>query len=375
MKTPHNILVIVTRRYGDVLLATPLMRSLRRAYPHAKIDALVFAGTEGILHGNPDLSGVVTIGERPGRWEHFIFLRNLWRRYDLAISTMPNDRPTLYAFVAGRVRIGMIPRPGHWKRRFLHNAIPFDDLSTHTVRMNLVALEPLKIAPIAKVVPPLSLPALDHRATVPMPSSYAVIHVFPKFEYKKWTISGWVGLIDWLAKKGIVAVLVGGRDPEELAYAEEIIENSQHPVIDQVGELSFADLSDLLAGAAFYVGCDTSVSHLAAAVGIKTLVLFGPSNPVKWGPWPIGQSADKNPWEIKGSRKLGNVFLVQGEGDCVPCRLEGCQRHINSVSDCLVNLPLHRVTQALNELEARRGDRDVFAAWTTTDKSALPKKL
>ena len=54
-KPPARILVVALRRLGDVLLVTPLIRSLKRAWPDAAIDALVFAGTEGILAGNPDL--------------------------------------------------------------------------------------------------------------------------------------------------------------------------------------------------------------------------------------------------------------------------------------------------------------------------------
>ena len=54
-----RILVIALRRLGDVLLTTPLIRSIRRAWPDATIDVLVFAETAGILDGNPDIDRVV----------------------------------------------------------------------------------------------------------------------------------------------------------------------------------------------------------------------------------------------------------------------------------------------------------------------------
>ena len=60
MKAPRRILVVVTRRIGDVLLATPVIRSLRRHWPEAAIDMLVFRGTEGVLAGNPDIRRVLT---------------------------------------------------------------------------------------------------------------------------------------------------------------------------------------------------------------------------------------------------------------------------------------------------------------------------
>jgi len=68
IRLPSNprILIVVLRRLGDVLLTTPLMRSIKRAYPDATIEALVFAGTEGILAGNPDLAGVIAVPQRLG---------------------------------------------------------------------------------------------------------------------------------------------------------------------------------------------------------------------------------------------------------------------------------------------------------------------
>src|SRR5260221_14515568 len=94
---PHaRILVVALRRLGDVLLTTPLIRSLKQAFPDAAIDALVFAGTEGILAGNPDLAGVITMSPRVAT-NNLWLARALWRRYDLAVSTQSADRPTFFA--------------------------------------------------------------------------------------------------------------------------------------------------------------------------------------------------------------------------------------------------------------------------------------
>ncbi len=59
-----RILVVALRRLGDVLLTTPLIRSVRRAWPEARIEVLVFADTAGILAENPDINGVVTMPPR-----------------------------------------------------------------------------------------------------------------------------------------------------------------------------------------------------------------------------------------------------------------------------------------------------------------------
>ena len=70
-KIPANprVLVVTMRRLGDVLLTTPLVRALKRGLPGARIDMLVFRGTEGILAGNPDIDRIIAIPERPSAAE------------------------------------------------------------------------------------------------------------------------------------------------------------------------------------------------------------------------------------------------------------------------------------------------------------------
>src|SRR5215475_5831274 len=80
---PSRILVISLRRIGDLLLTTPLIRSLRRAWPDASIDVLVFANTAGIVEGNPDINRIIAMPPRPALGQSAQLLRQLWRQYDI----------------------------------------------------------------------------------------------------------------------------------------------------------------------------------------------------------------------------------------------------------------------------------------------------
>src|SRR3974377_2618786 len=96
-----RILVVALRRIGDVLLATPLIRSLRKAYADARIDVLVFADTAGILDGNPDIDGVIKMPPRPSAWQSLACMTRLFCRYDLAVSAQSGARPRAFAMLAG----------------------------------------------------------------------------------------------------------------------------------------------------------------------------------------------------------------------------------------------------------------------------------
>jgi heptosyltransferase-3 len=365
MKFPaEKILVIVTRHLGDVLLTTPLLRSLRLAYQKALIDVLVYKGTEGILRGNPDVNNLITVNRDPSIREYVRLVARIFRRYDLSLTTQCGDRPTIYALEAAPKRVNIVPPhrlQEAWKRIVAQAWAELDDWDTHTVIQNLRLCDALEIPRHYEVIPPESPEAaqtLQHRLPFALSANaYAVFHMVPLRYYKRWTQEGWAEVAKHLASMGLYTVITGGGDDEEKAYVRSVTSRLSDNVVNLAGELTFGEVALLLRRCKVYIGPDTVVTHLAAATGASTVALYGPTNPVKWAPWPHGYSRDENPFDRRGTQRVGNVLLLQGEGDCVPCHQEGCDRHRRSKSRCLEELSARTVVEGLEGLLSSANSR------------------
>jgi lipopolysaccharide heptosyltransferase III len=340
---PSRILVISLRRFGDLLLTTPLIRSLRRAWPGSEIDVLTFISTAGIVAGNPDINHVFTMPERPTTTESARLFVRLWRRYDIAISTQSGDRPTLFAFIAGRLRAGVTTSDDPSLARMLkgivlQRSVPASD-KTHRVEQMLRLADVLGIARVAELVCPAAKPAPQ----IANGGNYALIHAAPMFTYKEWTHEGWRSVAAGLAKRGLTVIAIGGPGEAERRYLEEVWKG-----VTAVHQMQWPQMTNLLAKARVYIGPDTSVTHLAAATGCKTVALFGPTDPRVWGPWPVGGLTE--PWDACGTiQNRGNVWIVQNPLPCMPCTFEGCERHIRSRSACLDELMPAQVMAAADQ--------------------------
>lgn len=360
-KPPSKILVIITRRIGDVLLTTPLIHTLKAAWPQAEIDVLVFENTRDILANHPDIHQVITMPNDGGKLTKLKWQLKLWRKYDIAISALPSDRATFFAWLAGSYRIGLLEdKPNqHWKKYLLNDWVAFDNINTHTVSMVLKLASKLGLSPNYEVSAHWTTSdsqKVDALLADQQTKTYAVLHTYPKFAYKMWHSDAWVDLVNWLNAQNMKVILTGSGDPAEMRYIEDLQSKLPPSTRNFSGKLNFAQMAYLLKKAAIYVGPDTVTTHLAAAMGTPTVALFGPSNPIKWGPWPKGYQQESSPWKMVGaSQKVGNVNLIQGSQPtdlppCMPCLLEGCERHINSRSRCLDELPASRVIAAIQSL-------------------------
>jgi heptosyltransferase-3 len=274
-------------------------------------------------------------------------MARLFKRYDLALSAQTGDRPTFFAALAGRRSAGPVETTGAAAavKRLALSRSYVSDRRAHRVRDSLRLAEAIGIPGHAEIVPP----AGGARPALAPPQPYAVLHAAPMFTYKRWTAAGWRELAAALRARGFGVVVTGAAG--DRAYLDEVFDHSAVVRLD--GRLAWPDLSALVIDAAVYIGPDTAITHLAAATGTPTIALYGPTDPRLWGPWPRG-GLDQ-PWAAAGTiQRRGNVWLVQNPLPCLPCQLEGCERRLDSYSQCLDELTAAQVTTAIDQALAVR---------------------
>lgn len=358
--SPRRALVIAMRYLGDVLLATPIASTVKRLYPDCLVDMLVFRGSESILEGNPDLNAVITTREGAAKRERLAQMRALWRRYDLAVVTSPGTPPVLFGFAAARYRVGFAlaeKTSRRWKRALLSRWCIFEpeapriEHNDHLARL-------LGASTAGAVVPPTAGIRPEDWSTRlgfdPRNEPFAVVHPSPRWRYKRWTDEGWRALVEHLRRRGLRVVVTGAPDDAERRYLDGLALPAER-VLRLDGQLRLAETADLLRLAALYVGPDTSMTHLAAACATPMIAIFGPTDPVIWGP-TAGSGERRRYLRVAAAQRQGNVVVVQNPAlPCMPCQREGCERHRESYSECLDTLRPAGVLAAIDALLRERG--------------------
>lgn len=360
----RRILLVAVPGIGDAFLATPLVRALKRAYPGASIDMLVRDGKD-VVAGNPDLAQVLVQARRPAFADSVRFLAGIFRRYDLAVSTSTTDRAFLNLFFAAPRRVGKIAALGPkswWKRTLVRNFV-LVDADEHVLSENLRIADVLGIErhylaelphpPPGSGAKPSSLP-FDAAG-----ESYAVLHMRPGAIVRQWPDDYWQVMIQALRARGIAVVATGSDHPSERAYVDSIMSRAAAvgnlpPVCNLAGQLQFHEVVEVVRRAVVFVGPDTSVTHLAATTGVPTVALFGLTDPVRWGPWPMGLERRGSPWNREAlSQTSGNVTLLRSLCRCNP-RRQTCEFRPGEPGACMSQLLPDTVLAVIDPILDRR---------------------
>ena len=374
---PKKVLFIATRQIGDVLVTTPLIQQARELWPEAEFHFLGYRSKLDMLKGNPDIAELIETSDRPGFGEYLSLFNRLFQRYDLAIVTQPSDRAYFYGLVAAFRRVGVLgghpqgltehdkakkskgDKQNAWKKAICLHTVDVDYFGQHVITEKLRLLEvfyknvqDLFSKPIS-VVPPAG-EALTPVIASQLRSPYVVVHPGPLTAYKRWPLAYWQNLVTWLTQQGWQVVLSASPAKQDLQLNQDIVslldEATRENVVDVAGKLSIPQARSLIQGAHLYIGVDTSITHLAAACNIPTVALFGPTPPSNFGPWPNG-FIGKQPYQLRArTQTVGNVTILQGPGECVPCRKAGCEDRADSRSECLDLLEPNQVIEAIQKI-------------------------
>ncbi len=371
---PKKVLFIATRQIGDVLVTTPLISQARQLWPNAEFHFLGYRDKLDMLKGNPDIAQTIETSDRPKLKEYLSLFFRLFQRYDLAIITQPSDRAYFYGLAAAHRRVGVLgghpqglteqdkakqsksDKQNAWKKAICLHTVDVDYFAQHVITEKLRLLEIFYQKPQELFSKPISVTAPAGDPITPtiagqLHSPYIVIHPGPLTAYKRWPLAYWQSLLTWIAEQGWQVVLSASPAKQDLQLNKDIIslldEKTRSHVIDTAGLLSIPQAGTLIRGAIAYVGVDTSITHLAAACNTPTIALFGPTPPSNFGPWPNG-FIGMQPYQLRArSQTVGNVTILQGPGECVPCRKAGCEDRASSNSECLDLLEPNQVIAAL----------------------------
>lgn len=340
-------LMVVCRYLGDVLLATPLAQSLKEA--GYAVDWIVAPGTESLLEGQPYADHVSTAGPELSWVGHVALGRQVFRRYEQAFVLPASDRPMVLAKLASKRVFALLPgdrKQDAWKRWLSYRWIPYEPMShmvSYGIRMVALAGLP-ECRDVRLHWSEEDAAQVEESLQWPLSSDYVQLHPFARWPYKWWPQAHWRQLIGNFLEKGIKVAITGS--PSEIKVAEELASGyADEDVRVLAGVLNWRQLACLASHARLYVGLDTANTHLAAATDTPVVALYGPTDPRIWGPWPNG-FVGRSPYQQRlpgGIQRAGHISLMQGEQECVPCQLEGCDRNQQSASACLETMAVERV--------------------------------
>lgn len=299
----RRILVIRQHDYlGDFLVATPVFRALRRAYPGAHIAALVSPYFADVARPHPFIDDVLVFWGRPRQWtlsRYRAFRRQLLAGWDLAIVLHTVSHSFTSDWLAYRSRARYVLGtedfvfPGCKGNFFYHLRAPASEPRAHQSQRNLDIVRHLGIPAedvrmVMEVLPEELESARESLARAgldPGRPAFA-LHVGAGKTANRWPIPRFVELADRLrAERNAQIVLFWG--PREQDLAESFTRLASHaPIAVAPGDLR--RLAAHLCQCDALVCNDTGVMHLAAALDVPLVALFGPEDPSLWK--PVGEA-------------------------------------------------------------------------------------
>lgn len=266
----NKILLITLSNIGDVVMTTPVLEALHRAWPLATIDIVTDARANRLFTHCP-YSGRVVLKNKQAGWRGTVALVKQLRRarYDLVVD-LRTDGLTLLLRAGHR-----LTRRG--SRSLGHHAVErhFGVISRYIGTSSIPAAQ-------------IWLSKAEHRFVDEQLSGlpgqrWLVLGPGARWQPKRWPALHFRALVNQVQEKFDAVILLG--DMTEMAVCQDIGSQLPLPAINLAGKTDLLQAAAVLTRAQLFVGNDSGPGHIAAATGTPTVTVFGPGDPARYHPW------------------------------------------------------------------------------------------
>jgi lipopolysaccharide heptosyltransferase II len=335
----RSVLVVRLRSIGDTVLATPSLYALRRFLPDARLDILLEDWVAPVLDGFPDVDNVISVEKKSARLRGRVARELRASHYDVVYNLHGGTTATFLTRATGALH-----RVGYADYRYsrLHNheaPNPIelwgrDNLHSVEGQLGLLGWTGVPVSDLPRTrlfVTPGAEENVNERLRavgIDQAKKIALLHPAAAFETKKWATENFARIAEYLDERGFTSVAIVG--PHEAQIAHVLKEASSVSIASFVN-LSLPEVTALARRAGVFVGNDSGIAHIAAAVGCPSVVIFGSSNVTHWRPWSSAPAA-----------------VVREELPCQPCPGYTCGEF--DQPECIRRVSVERVKVAIENV-------------------------
>lgn len=332
-----NILIVKLSAIGDVIHALPTAYALKETFPGVKITWVVEPPAYDLLMNNPCIDEVIVFEKK--KFKTFVgFLKHIGplkaklqkQKYDAVLDLQGLFKSAALAWLSrSDVKLGCANmREGSNK---VSRSVVGPHANGHIVERYLDVVRELGCS-VKEVVFPLGITDEDasmakrlmKQAGADIENPYIVLAVGANWPNKRWPVKYYAEIVDWIYSRNGIPVLIGAGGEDE-RLAAEISVLAQIPPVTLVGRTRLKQLAYVIKNSKAVIGGDTGTVHLAAALEIPTVMLLGPTDINRNGPY----------------KQCANAIEVSY--DCKHCWKRVCRFQ----RDCLSNIKIEQVTRKL----------------------------
>ena len=335
-----NILIVKLSAIGDVIHALPVSYAIKETFPEARITWVVEPPAYELLTNNPYVDEIILFEKK--KFKSFGgFLRQIGpfkrrlqqRKYDIVLDLQGLFKSAAIAWLSrAPLKLGCENmREGSHR---VSRPVIGTHANGHIVERYLDVVRELGCT-VKDVVFPIEITEreadiamrLMSQAGADINNRYVVLAPGANWPNKRWPAKHFAQLVNWLYNKNVIPVIIGGGVVDERLVAE-IEAATEIPPVNLVGKTTLKQLAYIIKCAQVVVGGDTGPVHLAAGLKIPTIMLMGPTDAVRNGPYGQIENA------------------IEVDCDCKYCWKRQCQFN----KDCLEQILPTKVVDKIDQL-------------------------